>query len=153
MLIDSRSQLCAKTALNGGGAGSYLIGSQIDLGPSPTLKDPNDNGQLYLVGIVRTAADSSGGTLTVAFALRSDDSESVHVSSSTPHIVIPAIAEANLTAGKVICRQALPRGRNYERFLGIVQTTAGEAATAGAVDFFITTDPGKYEAYPEGASI
>ncbi len=153
MLIDSRSELCDNVAANTGAANSYLIGSQIDLGPTPVLKDPNDNGQLYLVGRVTVPFTSADNTATVAFALRSDESAAVHVSSSTPHILTPATIVTALTEGKEIVRAALPRGRTYERFLGIVQTTAVQAVSTGKVDFFITTDPGKYEAYPEAPGI
>lgn len=150
MIIDKRSEFCDATPLNTGGAGSYLIGSQIDLGATPELHDPGEGTDLFLVGIVRTAA-TSGGSATAAFQLRSDDTAAIHTSTSTLHLTTPAIPVANMTAGAEICRIGLPRGRNYERFLGIVQVTGTAAFTAGAVDFFITMSPGKYTAYPEAA--
>jgi hypothetical protein len=47
----------------------------------------------------------------------------------------------------VIAVVPLPQGRNYERYLGILQTTAVAAFTAGKVNAFLTKDPAVWRAY------
>jgi hypothetical protein len=148
MITDRLNTFCKATALNTGAAGSYLIGDVIDLG------DERDIGQgepLYLVIQVDTLA-TSGSTATGTFSLCSDAQEAIAVNGSqTTHLVSPTFAVAAMTAGKSILVAVLPReGNAYERYLGIVQTTASAAFTAGKIDAFLTMDPAGWKAYADG---
>ena len=136
MILDERSEFCDATALNTGGAASYLIGDVMDLGTDGL----NDVEELYLVIQVDTSV-TSGGAGTYGFALCSDAQAAIAVDGSqTTHFATAQIPKATLVAGYEICKVALPKG-TYERYLGIVQTTAVAAATAGKVNAFLTRTP------------
>lgn len=145
-ILSVRDEFCDAVALNTGGAGTYLIGSQIDTG-APASKDFGTV-PIWLVINVDTAAASTGGALTVQFKLASDDSAAVHVSTSTVLVTSPVFTQAQLVAGFEWAVQ-IP-GITSERYLGILQVTAGEAATAGKVNAYLTTDYKKNIAYPDG---
>lgn len=144
MILDSRNEFADAVALNTGAAGTYLIGSQIDLTAGlaiggNTIAYPGNSDGLYLVVMVDTAA-TSGGSATLQIKLASDDTASISTTTSTVHFVSDAIAVANLTAGAVVCCVELPRG-TYERYLGILQVTGTAAFTAGKLNAFLTMDP------------
>lgn len=147
MILDVRNEFCGAVSLNTGAAGTYLIGDQIDLGASPTLKDIGVGEELWLVVTVQTTA-TSGGSATLQIQLASDDTASISTSTSTIHYTSPAIPVASLTAGTTVCAVALPYG-SYERYLGILQVTGTAAFTAGKVDAFLTTEPPKWVALPD----
>ena len=151
MILDERTELCDATALNTGGAGSYLLGDQIDSGAvARDLGESTD--QLYLVLQVETTA-TSGGSATAAFHLASDSTASVATDgSATYHFSTSAIPVATLVAGYVIAIVALPRGKLYERYLGILQTTAVAAFTAGKINAFLTPDPSNWRHYADAAN-
>lgn len=149
MILDDRNEFADALAVNTGAAGSYLLGDVIDLG------DPNrDIGQgtkLYLVGQVDTTF-TSGGSATFAFSLASDAQPAIAVDGSqTEHFRTRAIPVAQLTAGTVICAIGLPIG-DYERYLGVIQTTAVAAATAGKVNFFLVSDVAKIKHYADAVN-
>lgn len=154
MILDERNEFCDATALNTGIAASYLIGDVIDTKSATT--DPNttkDFGEsdLYLIIRVATTA-TSGGSATGAFHLCSDAQAAIAVDgSATYHFSTSAIPVATLVAGYRIAAVKLPAG-SYERYLGIVQTTAVAAFTAGAVDAFLTADPALWRAYGDNVA-
>lgn len=145
MIFDARNEFADAVALNTGGAGTYLVGSQVDLG---AVSQDIGNGQpVYLVLEVDTPV-TSDGSATVQFKLASDASAAIATDgSATEHIVTPAIPKATLVAGykRVI---PLPLG-TYERFLGILQVTGTAALTAGKINAFLTLDPTGWVAYPD----
>lgn len=147
MWLDERNEFCDATALNTGGAASYLVGDVIDL----TVARDIGNGQadLWLIIQVDTTA-TSGGSATGQFHLCSDAQAAIAVDgSATYHYSGPAIAVATLVAGYQVAAVPIPRG-TFERYLGIVQTTAVAAFTAGKINAFLTVDPGKWTAYARG---
>lgn len=146
MIIDKRTEFADAAALNTGAAGVYRIGNVIDL--EKTGLDLGQGEPLYLVISVDTAA-TSGGSATAAFSLASDAQAAIATDgSATVHFKTDAIPVAQLAAGKRIVMVALPAGA-YERYLGILQTTATAAFTGGAVDAFLTQDPSGWKAYPD----
>jgi len=151
MILDERSEFCDATALNTGGAASYLIGDVMDLGA-----EAKDFGAgeppLYLVIQVDTTA-TSGGSATGQFHLCSDAQAAIAVDgTATYHYSTPAIAVATLVAGYTIAVVALPPGKTYERYLGILQTTAVAAFTAGKVNAFLTSDASLWRAYADAVN-
>jgi hypothetical protein len=151
MIMDKRNLFCNATALNTGAAGSYLIGDVIDL---EDLRDIGQGEPLYLVIQVETAA-TSGGAATGAFSLCSDAQAAIAVDGSqTTHLTSPVKTLAQLaTDGHSILVAALPmEGNTYERYLGIVQTTAVAAFTAGKVTAFLTPDVAKWKAYADATN-
>jgi len=154
MLMDERNEFCDATALNTGGAASYLIGDVIDLDPcavAPNTTVDLDGSELYLVIQVDTTA-TSGGSGTYQFHLASDAQAAIAVDgTATYHFSTAAIAVATLVAGYRVCAVKLPSG-SYERYLGILQTTAVAAATAGKVNAFLTNDPALWRAYADNVA-
>lgn len=151
MLMDERNEFCDATALNTGGAASYLIGDVIDLDPcsvAPNTTVDLEGSDLYCVIQVDTTV-TSGGAGTYQFHLCSDAQAAIAVDgTATYHFSTAAIAVATLVAGYLVACFKLPRG-SYERYLGILQTTAVAAATAGKVNAFLTSDPAIWKAYAD----
>lgn len=145
MITDSRTTFALGTALNTGGAASYLLGDVIDIGD---LRDLGEGNPIYLVISVETTA-TSGGSATAAFSLCSDAQAAIAVDGSqTVHATSRVFPVADLAAGTTVFQIALPmEGPAYERYVGIVQTTGTAAFTAGAVNAFLTQTPQNWKAY------
>ena len=151
MIIDERTEFCDAVSLNTGAAGTYLRGDQIDTG-SVARDLGTSTDCLYLVLQVDTTC-TSGGSATGQFHLASDSTASVATDgSATYHFSTSAIPVATLVAGYVIAVVALPMGKTYERYLGILQTTGTAAFTAGKINAFLTTDPSLWRHYPDAAN-
>jgi len=100
---------------------------------------------------VDTAAQSGTSAATAQFVLASDDSASVSTTTSSRHLVTKAFTVAEMTAGAVLYVGALPYSEveRYERYLGVLQITAGEAFTAGKVNAFLTNTPPVWKPVPD----
>lgn len=151
-ILDERTEFCDATALNTGGVATYNIGDVIDthgpeIGFSSSLNVTTDLGAdrpLYLVISVATTA--AGASAVGQFRLVSDNIATPDTSTATVHYTSAAIAMATLVAGYRIAVVQLPSG-SYERYLGVQQITSGAAFSAGAVDAYLTNDPGIWRAY------
>lgn len=146
MIMDKLAEFCNAVSLVRA-TGSALIGNVIDLG---VARDVGNGKPLYLTITIDTDVDSSGDAATVEFEVRSDSVAAIDPSTGTLHMSTGAIAQANLTQGKKFTYQLPAEGLAYERYLGIVQVTAGADVTAGKVNAFLTMDPSSWKAYPEG---
>jgi hypothetical protein len=148
MILDERTEFCDATALNTGAAASYLIGDVIDL--ELTGLDIGMSADLWCVIQVDTTA-TSGGAATGQFHLASDAQAAIAVDgTATYHFSTAAKALATLTAGSVIAAFKLPSG-TYERYLGILQTTAVAAFTAGKVNAFLTPNYASIKHYADAS--
>lgn len=138
-ILDERTEFCDATALNTGGAGTYLLGDVYDL---QVVRDIGGGRQsIFLVIQVDTTA-TSGGSATADFALASDAQAAIATDgSATIHATTGAKAVAALTAGTQFVLAIPMEGSAYERYLGILQTTATAAFTAGKINAFLTLDP------------
>ena len=150
MILDDRTEFLDATALNTGPAGTYLIGDVID------LEDVRDIGQgqpVYLVISMDTAVGSTADGVTVAFTLASDAQAAIATDgSATVHLTTGALAQADLGGGAQFVYTLPIEGPAYERYLGILQTTGVEAATAGAVSAGLTADPHGWKAYADAVN-
>ena len=148
MILDTLTQFASGVALNTGAAGKYLVGDQIDLG---NARDIGQGQPLFLVINMHTTA-TSGGSATCAFTLASDAQAAITVNGTeTTHLTTRAFPVASMTAGANIATIILPlEGVIYERFVGLIQTTATAAFTAGKIDAFLTPTPARWKAYPDG---
>lgn len=146
MILDERNEFCDATSAVLGLGQNAIIGDVIDLGATPTLRDLGAGEPIYLV--IQVATTFVGATSTTTFDLRSD-SVAALTTSPTTHYTTGAIPVATLVAGytKVI---ALPAEVTYERYLGLWETNATAAVTAGAINAFLTTDVARYTAYNDG---
>lgn len=153
MILDKRTEFADAVALNTGAAGTYLIGSQIDIGEARDI----GNGQgLYLVVTVATGIEVAASAGTVAFKLASDSTAAIDTSTSTVHFTSPEFATSTtsdtttLAAGTVLFAVELPlEGNAYERYLGILQVTGTTAISAGAINAFLTADVQQWKAYAD----
>lgn len=148
MILDERNEFCDATALNTGGAGSYLLGDVIDLTVARDIGNADD---LYFVVQVDTTA-TSGGSATCVFTLASDAQAAIATDgTASVHFATAAIPVATLVAGYVAVAVKLPRqGVAYERYLGVLQTTAVAAFTAGKINAFLTPHYAKWTAIADG---
>jgi len=154
MILDATLEIADAVALNTGAAGTYLIGSQINL---TKARDVGNGGDIYLVVTVDTGIAVGSSTGTIQFALASDDSASISTTTSTIHYTTPAFATSTTTntttlaAGTVLFAVELPlEGNAYEQYLGILQITGTTAISAGKINAFLTTDVQKWKAYDNG---
>lgn len=153
MILDERTEFCDATALNTGAAGSYLVGDVIDLLPATTSPNTtvNEMSDLYLMLTVDTLP-TSGGAATAAFSLATDAQAAIAVDGTqSEHFRTKAFTIAQMAAGTVLACIKLPSGA-YERYMGIVQTTAVAAFTGGKINAFLTNDPAVYRAYADNVS-
>ena len=139
MILDKRNEFADGTAVNTGAAGTYLLGNQIDLGAAQ--RDIGSGEPVYLV-ITAAEAITAGAGGTLDFTLASDAQAAIAVDgSATVHFKTGPIAATSIPAGTVLAAVAVPmEGKAYERYLGVLQTTATAAATAGKIDAFLTLD-------------
>jgi len=146
MLLDERSEFADATALSTAGTGIANFGDIMDL--TAVTSDLGHGEPVYLVIQVTTAVTSAGAA-TVVFSLVSDAGAIATDGSATQHIASAAIPKATLVAGYELAIP-LPAG-DYERYIGVQQNVGTAALTAGAVNAFLTTNPRKIKAYPDGA--
>jgi len=147
MILDERTEFADALALSTAGTALVNVGDVIDLGVARNVG--NHPKPPYLVIQVTTAvAGASGG---VTFSLVSDAVNPPAVDgSATVHWQSKAIPAAQLLANTVVAVIPLPgEPPNYERYLGIQQQSAGSAASAGAINAFLTLNPKQWKAYPD----
>jgi hypothetical protein len=148
MILDERSEFCDATALNTGAAGSYLIGDVIDL--QAIGIDIGNSSDLWFIVSIDTAP-TSGGAATAQFHLASDAQAAIATDgSATYHFSSKAFAIAAMAAGNEMVATKLPAG-DYERYLGVLQTTAVAAFTAGKVNAFLTPTRAKVKHYADAS--
>lgn len=130
-------------------AGTALVGDVIDL---QFARDIGNGKPLYL-NVIFTVAVASGGAATVNIILASDAQAAIATDgSATVHWQTGAASIANSAKGKTYS-VALPlEGNAYERYLGILVTTATATTTAGSIIAFLAPTPIGWQAYPEAAS-
>lgn len=154
MILDERTEIADATAANTGVAGTYLIGDVIDTGIAGSSTVANDLGlgeSLWFVVQVDTTF-TSGGSATVAFHLASDAGASIATDGSASyHFSTSAIPVATLVAGYTIAAVRVPSG-TYERYVGLLQTTAVAALTAGKVNAFFTNDFARIRLYADASN-
>ena len=153
MILDKRTEFCDNVLLNTGAAGTYLLGDQIDIVSPGSSLSPAPIGvqdELYLVILASAAITTAGSAGTVSFSLASDDTASIATNgSATVHFTTRAFVTGStaIPAGTVLACVKLPVGFDYERFVGILQTTGTTALNAGRIDAFLTPDPARWAAY------
>ena len=148
MIMDKNTTFCDALAVDSA-AGTTLEGDVIDLGAASL--NPGAGQPLYLV-IQVTTAFTSGGSATVAFVLASDAQAAIATNgAATEHYLTEAIPVASLVVGykRII---ALPQGVDYERYLGVLVTTAAATTTAGSISAFLTWDVQNNRSYPEAVN-
>jgi len=131
-------------------AGTLLFTNQIDLGAAG--RDIG-NGQTVFLVICITESVSTGSSPTINFRLRSDDTASIHATTSSAHFETGAIAASALTAGTRLVF-ALPQGGAvpYERYLGLQAVIATATTTTGKASAFLSLDPANWAAIADASN-
>lgn len=144
MILDSRNEFADATTV-AAAAGTALIGNVVDLGTDGV----NDVDGLYAVITVDTEIATASAAGTVQLFLVSDSLATLGagvLASCTQHAATPLFVtgatttNALLLAGKTLMMVELPKGQ-YERYLGILCTTATTTTTTGKVNAFLTPTP------------
>lgn len=150
MIMDERTEFCDATALSTVGTGLAAVGNVIDMS---VARDIGNSGKpLYLVIQITTAVTATGAS-TVSFQLVSDAQDPPAADATeTLHWASAAIAKATLVAGYTLTVPLPLQDPAYERYLGIQQNVASNAVTAGAINAFLTLNPAKWTAHPDGVN-
>ena len=161
MIFDSRNEFCDAVSLNTGAAGTYLLGSQIDMSLTGVSTSPGHVGaidDMYLVITVDTGITAASAG-TVQFKLASDDTASIATNgTATEHFSTAAFVTGSgtgtttLKAGTVLAIIEMPKSFSYERYLGVLQVTGTTAISAGKINAFLTGDPALWAAFDAPAS-
>lgn len=137
MILDERTEFSDAAAVT-----ASAISDVIDLGAGDKPIGAVDG--LHLVIQCDTAATAAGAA-TVQFSLESDSTADL-ATSATVHWQSAAIGKATLVAGYTVAVVPLPKGHNYERYLGVRYTVATGPLTAGKFNAFLTRDPARWAA-------
>lgn len=161
-IMDSRLEFADNVSV-AAAAGTALIGDVIDLGAAG--EDLGNGQPLYLV--IRTGSTeiiTGGAAGTLQFTLASDAAAAIATDgTATEHVLTEAFVtdgtdanDAEMKAGALVYLASMPvgTGGNYERYLGILATTATTTTTAGTINAFLTLDPATAgaKAYPDAVN-
>lgn len=159
MIIDAQNVLAGSYASGtwtgasvGTTAATAVVGTNVlDTTSTNTLKDLGSGNGLYLVVQVVTQVTSSAGC-NITFKLASDSTTNL-ATSPTTHWTSGAIAKATLAPGYIVGVFELPRGKTYERYLGMLTTPDTTDATGGTYIAFLTSNPEVYSTYAKNYTI
>ena len=147
-ILDERAEFCDATSI-AASAGTALVGDVMDLS---VARDMGNGQPLYLVVQVTTAV-ASGGSATANIQLASDAAAAIATDgSATVHWQTGVLAKTVLAAGKTFIVPLPWEDPDYERYLGIIVTTATATTTAGAVNAFLTSAPSAWKAMPDATN-
>lgn len=155
-ILDERTEFADATSIGTPNGSTVNVGDVID---SSNARDLGNGQALYLVVQVTTAF-TSGGSAIFNFQLVSDATGTVATDDTqTIHFRSDDIPVASLVAGTQLCFP-LPTGGafnqavvDYEQFVGFqVRETASQAATAGAVNAWLSLDPLGWRSYPDATN-
>lgn len=148
MVLDEYAEFCTAYTLPAS-VGVSFIGDSIDQAASAQL----GGGALWLVLQVHTAI-TAGSAGTIAFSLASDDTGSIATDgTASVHLTTRkwTTGTTPIPAGTVLTTVRIPPGQ-YERYAGLLLTTAGAALTAGKVRAFLTPDASQWAATADGVN-
>ena len=130
--------------------GTYLFTNQIDLGIAG--RDPGNGAPLYLNVVVEETFTDGGDAATLQLRLRSDDSATIHATTSTGHFETPTILKAALVAGNKFSFPIPVQGTAYERYLGLQAVVGTAGFDAGEITAWLSPDPIGWKAYPDATN-
>jgi|SRR5690606_4600353 len=158
MILDELLEF-ADAASVAGSAGTALIGDVIPL--TAYSGDIGVGENVYFVITTDTEIITGGSAGTIRFQLVSDAQAAIATDgSATVHFdtgdFVTDDAAANsdqLNAGGVIACVPLPmQGAVYEDYLGVLCIIGTTTVTAGKINAFLTRDPSKWMALPNGSA-
>lgn len=138
MILDERTEFVDAVAIPLTASANVLLGDVVDMGGAVNV-GTGDYCDFY-VSVDTTIL----GATSVEFKLMSDAQPAIDPTTGTVHGSTGAIPVARLTAGAIFGFQ-LPKGFDYERYLGLVVTVVG-TATAGKVNAGLAAEIGGWRA-------
>lgn len=139
MILDEYSEFVDAVAIPTTAGANVLLGDVIDLGATGQRVGSGDQADFYVS--VDTAIT---GATSVEFKLVSDDNPAISPTAGTVHGSTGPIAAARLVPGAVFSF-GMPKGFDYERYLGLVVTVVG-TATGGTVNAGFAAEAGGWHA-------
>lgn len=132
--------------------GNYLLTNTYNRGAAGL--DIGNGEVLYLNVVVTEAFTDGGDAATLTLQLRSDDTASIHASTSTVHLQSPAMLKAALTLGAKMSFPVPPNNvAPYEQYIGVQAVVGTAGFDAGMITAWLSQIPvAGWEAYPEGAN-
>ena len=130
--------------------GTYLFTNQIDLGIAG--RDPGNGQVVYLNMVVTEAFTDGGDAATLQFRLASDDTASIHATTSTGHLLSAPMLKAVLTLGATFSFALPVEGLVYEQFLGLQALVGTAGFDAGMVTAWLSLDPIGWKAYADATN-
>lgn len=169
MILDSLLEFAdAQTVATA--AGTTLFPNQIDRSAVQGLSSARP---IWLVINVDTAIVTGGSAGTIHFRLVSDDSASIHATTSSCHLESPRYVtddDPTIPAGTTLLAVGLPicndhvsysvagvpvtvgPGARYERYIGLQFVVTTTTITAGKCNAFLTYDPPGWRAYADATN-
>lgn len=131
-------------------AGNYLFTNTYDLGLAG--RDIGNGQPLYLNIAVTEAFTDGGDSATLTLQLRSDDSTSIHASTSSLHFQTGAMLKEALVLGAQMSFPIPLEGVvPYEQYLGLQAVVATAGFDSGMITAWLSHEPtGGWKALPEG---
>jgi len=131
--------------------GTYLFTNQIDLGVADL--DIGNGQPIYLYMTVTEAFTDGGDSATLTLNLRSDDTATIHATTSSLHFTTGTILKAPLVVGARFCF-AVPMENlvPYERYLGLQAVVGTAGFDTGMITAGLTLDPAGWQAYPDATN-
>jgi len=130
--------------------GTYLLTNQIDLGAAGV--DPGNGQPVYLNVVVDETFTDGGDSATLQLRLASDDTESIHASTSTGHFLTPPMLKAALVAGNKFSFVLPVSGTAYERYLGLQAIVGTAGFDAGEITAWLALEPIGWKAYADASN-
>lgn len=128
---------------------TLLFTNQLDLGAAG--RDIGQFGhQLFLNAVVTEAFTDGGDAATLNLRLRSDDSATIHATTSSGHFETGTMLKGVLTLGAKMSWPIPPAGVvPYERYLGLQGVVATAGFDAGMITAWLGLTPiAGWKAYP-----
>ena len=130
--------------------GTYLFTNQVDLGIAG--RDPGNGQVVYLNMVVTEAFTDGGDAATLELRLVSDDTATIHASTSTIHFKTDAMLKAVLTLGAKFSFPIPVSGLAYERYLGINAVVGTAGFDAGMITAWLSPDPIGWKSYTDATN-
>lgn len=153
MLYDAKNLYANATSISTTAAThTALFGDIIDHGPLATGNTTHnlDRAGLWLnIRVTVAAVSTAAGTL--AIAMQTADNSAMTGAATVFTAVPAAVASVGYTLGKEY-NIPLPQG-DYKRYTQLYLTGATHVVTAGSITAALVSDPGRYTAFAQDASV
>lgn len=130
--------------------GTELLTNQIDLGGAG--RDPGNGQPMYLNVVVDETFTDGGDSATLQLRLRSDDTATIHATTSTGHFETPTFLKAALVAGNTMSFGIPVQGTAYERYLGVQAIVGTAGFDAGELTVWLSPNPIGWKAYADATN-